>query len=1460
MHINNQLVKDINANPYAILDKLSIKEIIKLLTQANQSYHQDGKPLFSDDIYDLIRSYLQKLVPDHPLVLNDVGAAVPKKDRVKLPVFMGSQNKIRDDPEHIAKWKESYSGSFVVSDKLDGISCLYVFDSKTREINLYTRGDGNYGQDISHLLKYINIPPITKEIANDQSVSSNYIIRGELILTKNDWNKHLKGTYTNPRNTVAGLANSKNPDINVAKYINFVTYELIKPQLKPSASLLWLKQNHFDVVFHNVIKNNELTIERLSSLLVLRRAHSAYEVDGIVISHNAIHEIPDDKNPKNSFAFKSIITMEKVEVIVTNVEWNISKNGLLKPVVVFDTVYISGVNIHRASGYNANFIESNVIGPGSRVVIIRSGDVIPKIQEVITPSSSNKPLFPDELQYPWKWNDNHVEIVLKNPHLADDYHLKQLQNYVNIFKIKGIGSKIIKRLYDNGVDNIKKLVNITKVDLYRATHSSKLTMKIYVQMQNIYSNALCSDFMAASNIFGGGFGRSKFELITRAFPSVLNNDLPLPTVNELLTTKGLGERYARQFLEHISDFHEFMQNAGLMCRSINDIFEQPNEGEMALNGKIIVFTGFRSKELEEFIVKRGGKVSTSVSVNTSIVVIKYIGEQGNKAELATKLGIPLIILSDFEVDIGFKGTDEPPPKKKKRDEESSEPSEFKHIREFLEEEGLMESFSSDEENDMYSNVKLTKKADCVRQTLNWSKLKRTQIFGKQSFNADDINNSIAISSPKLNTLLHNISTIDMRDMEVHGKKFKHMIYADAKFGYGIKIVAGALQANGFNHAYNDDFEIDKKKLKKHKSNSFAVLAAAQMFSSPINVSFKQELLKTYNSRPDNIHGELIRFILLDSGYKEGIDLFDVKYVHLYEPFLTYADEQQTIGRATRFCGQRGLKFDKKDGWKLHVFKYEHTVPEKYIDEFNGNSSYEIIAREMNWNTNLVNLTKEIESVCLEGAIDRQLTKNIHNYKYKKGGSGGGSYSCDSSDYSSGGNGTNSSLSDHNVYKWSKVKMENLCDAPVQHNTLLEYSPTQKYIQDYFVPSSPNKGIFLWHSLGSGKTCTAIATASHEWEAEGYTIVWVTRGTLRSDVYKNMFDMSCVEKIREYLKKGKKMPDALNARKRLLSKSWVPPISYKQFNNALLKQNRLYDFLIKKNGFSDPLKKTLLIIDEAHLMLSPTMKEADKPDIDLLKAWLRHSFKVSGQDSGRIILMSATPITNDPFTITKLLNLTSENIDMPDTQEKFIDAYLNNETLEFTKSGKELFKKDIHGRVSYLNRTKDVRQFSQPVIHNINVPISELVDVSVYVNNIDEKLEEIDKLKLIRLKDIENQEDYDMVDEIYKESLEDCKKNKDKNEAKECVKEIKDTIKEKKAELKELFKDKLADVKAKIIEIKDDVKEKKKDLKIKQNEDMSIVKVLRSTCYKKPREKKQKKKRATGTGIGDEDTDDFDEQS
>ena len=248
---------------------------------------------------------------------------------------------------------------------------------------------------------------------------------------------------------------------------------------------------------------------------------------------------------------------------------------------------------------------------------------------------------------------------------------------------------------------------------------------------------------------------------------------------------------------------------------------------------------------------------------------------------------------------------------------------------------------------------------------------------------------------------------------------------------------------------------------------------------------------------------------------------------------------------------------------------------------------------------------------------------------------------------------------------------------------------------------------MWHSVGTGKTCSAIATATASFEPQGYTILWITRTTLKNDIWKNMFDQVCSAMIRDRIAEGLVLPAEQNKRMRLLSKAWkIRPMSYKQFSNLVSKENNFYKTLVKINGQLDPLRKTLLIIDEAHKLYGGgDLSSLERPDMGALHQALMHSYQVSGQDSVRLLLMTATPITENPMELVKLMNLCSpRGRQMPDQFAAFSQEFLEQESGRFSERGRAQFLDMIAGQISYLNRERDARQFSQPIIGRVPVAL------------------------------------------------------------------------------------------------------------------------------------------------------------
>jgi DNA ligase (NAD+) len=631
-------------NPTEYLKQFSVEEIIEFLEYANQQYYNTNEPLFDDDMFDFIKEYAKKLDPKNPF-FKTVGA--PVSNKVLLPSYMASLDKIKDDPKALSSWKTKYKPPYVLSDKLDGISGMFVIN-KAKQIELYTRGNGEYGQNITSILKYItnsygNIDYIISKL----NMKSKYplMVRGEFIISKKNWEK-IKHLGSNARNIVAGFVNAKEPNPEIGKYIDFVVYEMIEPKYKFHEGLQLAKTLGFNVVDFKL--KEDITNDILSSYLIKRRDDSPYEVDGIVVRDDEQHNIVKGKNPKYGFAYKTILTQEKAEVLVYNVEWNVSKDGLIKPTVMFNPVYINNVKIQKATGFNGAFIEKNKIGPGSKVVIIRSGDVIPHIVEILTPSSNGEPSMPD---IPYKWSNTHVDIIVEKEIENSQMKLRQMEHFVKTLDIQHIGPGILKKLFDEGIDTVKKLFKLTKKDLLLIEGiKEKSAEKIYNSLKYTLQNVSCEKLMTASNIFGKGFGERKIKAIIKTNPDILK----LKLVKKLNPTEGVAEKTEKQFLQNLPKFYAFIKEINFKC-NIEDKVDKVEKQSISkvpsiqkeLNNKKIIFTGFRNKDLEKVITDLGGSITTSVSKNTDILVAKDLSDNSSKIVKAKELGITIYSKDEF---------------------------------------------------------------------------------------------------------------------------------------------------------------------------------------------------------------------------------------------------------------------------------------------------------------------------------------------------------------------------------------------------------------------------------------------------------------------------------------------------------------------------------------------------------------------------------------------------------------------------------------------------------------------------------------------------------------------------------------------------------------------------------------------------------------------------------------------
>lgn len=621
--------------------KLKAKELVKILTDADDAYHNKGVPIFKDEEYDLLKDHLRHIAPKNAF-FKKVGFKPPKKLIVKLPYYLGSQNKIKyGNIKELSNWlsKHSKPVSYVISEKLDGISCLFMNDDGI--IKIFTRGDGTEGTDITYIKDYLKSLP--------SKIPNGLAIRGELLISKKNW-ELIKDVGANARNVVAGTINRKTVNRKILEKIDYVVYDVLNDRsISNEQALKMVKKLGFKTVVHKVVKT-PLTNDKLFELLKEFKTKSEYEIDGIVITHNKPYDLIEDDNPSYSFAFKSNELLDIAEVIVSGVEWNISKDRYMKPTVQFNPVKLNGVVIKQATGFNADYIYKNKIGVGSIIKIQRSGEVIPHIISVIKDADNGEPLMP---KIPYIWNKTHIDIIAQLEDKDRDVDIKNYVFFMKALKIKGVSEGIITKLYDNGYDNLKKIINITKnqvleIDGFKDKSASNLIEALKdIKMKS------CNDIMIASNIIGRGLGESKLKLILKTYPFICNDKkkgLELK-VEDLMKINGMGEITSNLFKDNLRKFYEFYEELEFELKEVVEKkVEKPVKNmNKNIKGNSFVFTGFRSEEMEKFIIENGGEVEKNITKKTTHLIIRDIHSKINvKVKKAEEKGVKILLKVEFE--------------------------------------------------------------------------------------------------------------------------------------------------------------------------------------------------------------------------------------------------------------------------------------------------------------------------------------------------------------------------------------------------------------------------------------------------------------------------------------------------------------------------------------------------------------------------------------------------------------------------------------------------------------------------------------------------------------------------------------------------------------------------------------------------------------------------------------------
>jgi NAD-dependent DNA ligase len=608
------------------LENLSQQELFDALRECDDAYFNEIE-LITDAEYDAMVVYAKNAYPADVYFIG-IGADV-RGGKVNLPYKMGSLNQVQIGD--IQGWVASnglISEDIIISDKLDGVSGMLVYNHNGNFQIAYSRGDGIQGADISRHAKKVLIPL--------RDVGEPLVVRGEFIIAKDcfeDFKKvartRARTEYKNPRNALAGKLNASENDPAIYKYIDFIAYEIVGSELSKSDQLELLQDIGFNVPHFIGAFGQGLNDKSLAHYLENRRRQSFYEIDGVVIEVDRAEKrkemVPtrDTLNPDYAVKYKVEDASNMAESTVIEVEWNLSKHNVFKPRVRIEPVEIQGTTVQYATGFNAKFIFDNLVGSGAKVVISRQGDVIPNIIKILERGNVSGP------NANWVWNDTRVDII--NLDESKEAKVKSIADFFDKIGAPLLRQKSIEKLWYDGFDSVEKIIDMNWDEM--ADILGKNGEKAYDGLHKILSD-IPAHVLAGAFSNEKGIGVRKMKKLFEAF----DNTDRLITVNEIAKVDGFDVKTAQTAYNALYAYFELLDVCGDLITLRADVKSESRK----IAGIKFCFTGYRNKELQQVIEDMGGSVSSSVSSKTNYVVAKDKNSASGKAKKARDLGIPVI--------------------------------------------------------------------------------------------------------------------------------------------------------------------------------------------------------------------------------------------------------------------------------------------------------------------------------------------------------------------------------------------------------------------------------------------------------------------------------------------------------------------------------------------------------------------------------------------------------------------------------------------------------------------------------------------------------------------------------------------------------------------------------------------------------------------------------------------------
>ncbi|WP_041957821.1 NAD-dependent DNA ligase LigA [Sulfurospirillum arsenophilum] len=634
---------------------------IDLANEWAKAYYVDDAPVASDEEYDTLYHEIVAYEKAYPLFIDEnsptrrVGGLVLEGfNKAEHKARMWSMEDVFDESdldawiERVKKVKEIFT--FYCEPKFDGASMNLIYENGIL-VQAITRGDGSIGEDVTENIKTIGSIPL--RIDYTELIE----IRGEVVIKKADFEKlnvermhNNEPLFANPRNAAAGSLRQLDTSITAKRKLMFypwgigtnsLTQSFLSQKMSFVYSLGFLQPPRI------VVTKSVDDVHTLYAELIAKRDEIEMMMDGMVVKIDDV-SLQEElgytvKYPKWMVAFK-FPAIEKVTRL-RDITLQVGRTGVVTPVAEVEAVNIEGVIVERATLHNFDEIERKDVRIGDSVIIIRSGDVIPKIIKVLEDrrdGSETKVVRP--LLCPVCGEELFDEgALIKCQNLSCDARVVgAIIHFASkkALNIDGLGDKIVEQLY------AQKLVLHVK-DLYALSLDSLLALEGFKEKkaQNLLEAIEQSKGVALAKFINAlgieHIGEVAAKKIARAF----GLEWLEATYEQIIALEGFGEEMAKSLVEFIhvnrTETHELMD-------IINPIASKLEITESAFTGKTVVLTGSMSQprdEIKVILEKLGARVSGSVSKKTDFVI--YGEEAGSKLAKALELGVKTLSESEL---------------------------------------------------------------------------------------------------------------------------------------------------------------------------------------------------------------------------------------------------------------------------------------------------------------------------------------------------------------------------------------------------------------------------------------------------------------------------------------------------------------------------------------------------------------------------------------------------------------------------------------------------------------------------------------------------------------------------------------------------------------------------------------------------------------------------------------------